>query len=103
MKEYQSVREKNYVLPRAVYYQCVWTVRDMERMEKTAGLDPGETAKRLECIRRALLEVPEEYRSGVLKSIAVRGTNAGDFAHENTWKRWRQRFIFRLAKNLGLY
>lgn len=103
MKEYQSVREKEYVLPRAVYYQCVWIVRDMERMEKTPVSELDLTRQRLECIRRAILEIPEEYRSGVLKSVIQRGAPIGDFAHENTWKRWKQRFIYRLAKNLGLY
>ena len=33
-REWQQRRLKEYVLPDAVYYQTVWAVRDLERMEK---------------------------------------------------------------------
>ena len=36
MKEYQYRIEGERCLPREVYYQCVWMIRDMERLEKIA-------------------------------------------------------------------
>lgn len=33
MREWQQTRFKKYVLPDAVYYQSLWAVRDLERME----------------------------------------------------------------------
>lgn len=33
-REWQQTRFKKYVLPDAVYYQSLWAVRDLERMEK---------------------------------------------------------------------
>ena len=33
-REWQQTRFKKYVLPDAVYYQSLWAVRDLERMEE---------------------------------------------------------------------
>lgn len=33
-REWQQKRYKQFVLPDAVYFQCVWAVRDLYRMEK---------------------------------------------------------------------
>lgn len=129
MKEYQLRRNPAVVLPSAVYYQCIWVVKDMERLERVAragfraemvgepehryGADEGnlacvllpeqeEAAFKLDCIHRALLLIPEEYREGILTNIQNRGSGYGDYAHENTWKKWKQRFIYALAVNLKL-
>ena len=55
----------------------------------------------LDCIGRALAKVPEEYRMGILSNI-VHKTEFGDFAHPNTWKKWKQIFIAELARELCL-
>jgi len=126
MKDYQIRTGSSGVLPGAVYHQCLWIVKDMDRLQEVAGAsfrgdmlaeddfitagaaalkrppEAEEAAFKLDCIHRALLEVPPEYREGVLRSIRVRGAGYEDFAHENTWKRWKQRFIYSLAENLNL-
>jgi hypothetical protein len=187
MKEYQRRKERGIVLPSAVYHQCIWVVKDMDRLQTIArcgfagemlaeemvsygevpreaaaygsdvveicgdkpraavtyvnivteseicGGTPVETAAysgatleiatcgntavemvpaispeqeeamfKLDCIHHALLLVPEEYREGILYSIRNRGSGYYDFAHENTWKKWKQRFIYALAVNLRL-
>ncbi len=33
MREWQQTRLLEYVMPHAVYYQTIWAVRDLERME----------------------------------------------------------------------
>lgn len=33
-REWQQTKQKEYVMPDTVYYQSLWAVRDLERMEK---------------------------------------------------------------------
>ena len=114
MKEYQ-IKLEGYRLPDAVYHQCIWTVRDIERArdlcieylaeDRGAEEAPGQVvsaAARLDAVACALCSVPGEYRQGVLESTMRRGGGFRDHAHETTWKRWKQRCIYRLAEELEL-
>ena len=117
--------EREMRLPKAVYYQCLWTVKDMERLKRleAAGSHTGgegdmiffvdeddvirsaaaleQAAWRLDCIRRALRRLPEEYRQYTVDNILY-NIPFNDMAHENTWRKWRQVFLRELAKNLML-
>ena len=55
----------------------------------------------LRCIRKALQSIPKEYRQSTIDCI-VFGVPYADTAHYNTWRKWRQIFIYELAKNLHL-
>lgn len=112
-------------VPKAVYYQCVWLIKDMDRLRQLEAIgsyierddefvffvDGGEVIRKaevlqqatwkLECIRNALNMVPEEYRQSTIDCITY-NVPFGDMAHENTWRKWRQIFIAELAKNLML-
>lgn len=112
-------------VPKAVYYQCFWMIRDIDRLRKleaVANYAPQndelvfyvddedvirnaevltQARHNLECIRKALLEIPEEYRQSTLDCISY-NVPYGDMAHENTWRKWRQVLIWELAKNLFL-
>ena len=112
-------------LPKAVYYQCIWIVKDIDRLRRleAAGhyghgkdefvffVDDEEVIRdtevllqaryKLECVREALAVVPPEYRQNTIDSI-VYSIPFDDMAHENTWRKWRQVFIRELAKNLML-
>jgi len=112
-------------VPKAVYYQCVWTVKDIDRLRRLEAISSytknndelvffvddeqvirnaevlTQAAWKLECIRKAIEEVPAEYRQGTLDCL-VYNLPFADVAHENTWRRWRQVFIRELAKNLLL-
>lgn len=114
-----------YKVPKAVYYQCVWVVKDLERLRRLEAvgkvspdddelvffMDDDDMVKdeavilaardRIRCIRKALEALPPEYRQTTLDSI-VYGAPFADTAHTNTWRRWRQIFISELAKNLLL-
>ena len=116
---------RTYRMPKAVYYQCMWTVKDIDRLKRLAmvadkgfrdneivffeadedAIDNREVLKqarfKLNCIKRAIREVPEEYRRGTIDSI-VYGVPFSALAHENTWRKWRKVFIRHLARELCL-
>lgn len=127
---YRDAPSGEIKLPKAVYYRCLWTVRDAERLETLASvLESGQDAYsggesvssctektdsvlvsdgaarhaafELECIARALAQIPEVYRNSLLDNIH-RKTPFPDFAHPNTWKRWKLVFLYELAKELCL-
>lgn len=123
----KTIEMKNR-LPREVYYQCIWIIKDMPRLEfLTTTLDCSRNAEdgeyllkadryegvlieevmeeaefKLECIQKAIEVVPEDYRDGILANI-VEMRAFGDEAHPNTWKRWKQMFIYDVARRLRLY
>lgn len=116
---------RTYRLPKAVYYQCIWIVKDLDRLKRLAlAADTGckenelvffevdeeaisdrevlrQAKFKLGCIRNALDEVPEEYRRGTIDSI-VYNLPFSEMAHENTWRKWRKVFIRNLASGLNL-
>ena len=84
----------------------------MERLEKVvenSSKEVGEDHRlddaivKLDCLKRALEEIPDYYRQGVVSSVKVRGGGFDEFAHTNTWKKWKMRFMYAFAANLGLY
>ena len=119
------MRKNEYSVPKAVYHQCIWLIKDMDRLRKLEAvskyaarddelvffMDDEEVIRdaevlekanwRLSCIRRALIKIPEEYRQSTLDCI-IYNVPYGDMAHENTWRKWRQVLIWELAKNLFL-
>ncbi len=107
MREYQLRSTACFVLPRPVYIQCIWMIRDIERMEELvlnsddSWNDPVSSAARekLEAIDAALALVPEEYRDGIILNITDK-LPFGSGAHDNTWKKWKQRFVYELAVNM---
>lgn len=112
-------------VPKAVYYQCIWIIKDIDRLRRLEAasklegqdgepvffVDEDEMIRdadvlnmavwKLACIRAALDELPHEYRQHTLDNI-VYNIPLSDLAHENTWRRWRSTFIKALAKNLKL-
>lgn len=110
------------VIPREVYYRCIWLIRDMPRLEQLvlmrqngADGDYPETAdisedaiivpetvidraaEDLETIKDTLNEIPEVYRQGIINNIISKDPFS-DFAHPNTWKKWKTEFIHELAR-----
>ena len=119
------MRKNEYSVPKAVYYQCIWLLKDIDRLRKLEAVsnyagrgdelvffaddedvirdtEVLRTAKHnLNCIRKALLKIPEEYRQGTIDSISY-NVPYSDMAHENTWRKWKQVLVWELAKNLCL-
>lgn len=110
-------------IPRDVYYRCIWLVRDSKRLQELLRLEYTASADEehydnldaviidemvirragteLRCIRRALNAVPEIYRKEIIANI-MNKTPFSDLAHPNTWKKWKQTFIYELAHELHL-
>lgn len=118
---------RNTRIPRAVYFQCIWVLKDIDRLRRLEAADDHREmfaedeyiffesdedvvknadvfthAKwKLGCVRRAIEKVPEEYRQTTIDSI-VYNLPFSDMAHENTWRKYRRIFIRELAQNLLL-
>lgn len=119
---------KDYKLPRAVYYQALYAVRDYDRLHAEyndimhasaspadgmpRGSNPGrpveDKAIRLEhihgklvAIDRALDSIPPEYRRGVMDNVRYQSPYPY-IACYRTWSTYRRRFLFCVAKYLRL-
>lgn len=126
MRHYQQKKNNEYQLPHDLYMRMLYLVRDYERMKNEAndivnsfpmpsGLpsgnsnsDPtGDKAIRLVAINRdcdavdnALEQIPKEYRKGIIEHMLYKAPYPID-AGEATYKRWRCRLIYYVAKNLS--
>lgn len=118
---------KSIKLPKPVYYQALYAVRDYDRLRAEYdeilhasppppdGLPHGSSGQpvmdkalrlnaistKLTAIARALSGIPPEYRRGVLDNVRY-GAPYPYTAGYATWSRWRRRFLFLVAKNLRL-
>ncbi len=114
-------------ITRPVYNQCVWILKDYERLKKIAefrylncdfeyddlvfyadekeGLISDnvmrEASFKVYCIEKALSDIPEEYRKGILNNV-INDEEFPDVACFNTWKKRKQEFMHNVAKYLYL-
>ena len=130
-REWQQTRYKEYIMPDAVYYQSVWAVRDLERMEsRLAELEQEEISggKSIvsDRISNFILYRPTEEKAverAVLRE-RIRGIhaaldvvpeeyrsfilsnlilkNTGKSFPNKLWRYWKQRFLYMVAKNLSM-
>lgn len=127
MRDYQRKRGK-YTLPREVYLQTLWQIRDYYRlcqkyaetvtespapsdgMPRAKGITSDPTyqkAVKLERIGRVILAietsldiVPEEYRAGVWASV-ISNKPYPINADRTTYGRWKSRFVYTVAEKLN--
>ena len=129
MRDYQRATGGKYILPRAVYNQTIWIIRDYTRMTQEAAaimtaspappdgqprgtVSTDDTASRavkralyldrIRSIDRAFETIPPEYRRGVWASIQTGDPYPQDAARE-TYSRMKSKFILQAALNLHLY
>lgn len=126
MRDYQRQKNNQYYLPPTLYRRVLAVVRDYDRQRNEideilystpihdsvssgAPSKPTEsTAIRIlryqadvDAVENALEAIPAEYQSGVMDNIRY-GYKFPPVAHYNTWLKWKQRFIYAVAKNLDL-
>lgn len=126
MRNYQRKKNNPYQLPHTLYMRMLYLVRDYPRLMEerrdilygsSPSLDgmprgtdistPTESraialaAVEQECsaVEQALREIPEEYRAAVLDNI-TKNAPFPYIAGESTWRRWRARFLYYVARNL---
>ena len=128
MRDYQPHKNNPYWLERTVYNRVLAVVRDYDRMvrdyteiiHETAAGDgqpgsntPGDPVARkaermdrlwedIRAVEIALIQIPPEYRDGVLRNIRYGGWPKDVPAHRNTWSKWRRRLLFLVAEKLYL-
>lgn len=123
-RDYQPKKKNQYIMPTNVYKQTLWLIRDYDRMkEEYAAMDLGSelldgqprgsgtsdpTARdtirliglrdKIEAIEKAIALIPKEYRKGVW-SLVINERYLPD-ADKSTYRRWRQRFVYKVAENM---
>ena len=127
MQHYRLNGQANNAIPRAVFFQCTWLMKDYDRLRDLAMKAPEaespegaivfyaidsrrltpesvitEARNRVKAVDRAMLELPEEYREAVFEYFAHE-KRLPDEASKNTWFKWKQTFINALARELNLY
>lgn len=129
MREYLVKEGNPHHLPKAVYYQALYAVRDYDRLRaeyrdvlaqslgsggdgQPRGGAPGrptqrkaeklaEISEKIDAIDRALAEIPPEYRKAVFENVKDQKPYPY-IASPPTWSRWRRKFLYEVAKNLRL-
>ena len=124
MRNYQCKKNNPYMLPHNLYMRMLYLVRDYERIRseredilsaspvpdgiphsgngnptEQKAIKMAELDSTCSAVEKALDIVPYEYRKAVWNNICYKSPypiNAG----EATYKRWRCRFIYEVAKNL---
>ncbi len=124
MREYQKQKNNPYKLPHNLYMRMLYLVRDYDRIKseredilnaspaldgtphsgignptESKGIKLAGLKDYCKAIDEALNFLPAEYRRGVWNNICYQYPYPVD-ASESTYKRWRCRFIYQLAKNL---
>ena len=126
--DYQRKKNNKYYLPKTLYRGVISVIKDYERMSSEAddilfgtpnkdivsfGGIPGKPTEQaairlaqytneLEAIEKALEQIPEEYRKAVFRNVAFGERFPAECTSYKTWLRWRKRFIYYCAQNLGL-
>lgn len=123
MRDYQRTKNNKYYLPKAVYHQTIWFIRDYQRMmerldelllesaspsdgmpRSTLTSDPtlsqvikrDELVKKTQTIEKAIAKIPEEYRKGVWNNIMFYMAFPLD-ADRTTYARYKSKFINQVA------
>lgn len=128
MRDYQRRKQTKYILPRTVYHQTIWRIRDYYRLKELAEElieeRAGEETERvqnnaigdkvastaikrerfLEDIRSidsALEEIPKEYQCGVWNNVLFGQPYPID-AGRATYGRYKSKFIYIAAEKLRI-
>lgn len=126
--DYQRTKNNKYILPREVYNETLWAIRDYPRMKKEVetimvqsppppdglprGTNTGDETyikamqrekyiTKMHAIDKALNTIPQEYRKGVWGNL-VHGKPYPRDAAVRTYGRNKAAFIYRVAENLNL-
>lgn len=128
MRDYQRQKNNKYILPRALYHQTLWQIRDYYRLQEKAknilyespappdgmpkGGDIGDEVSTksirrelvtdtIRVIEECLKQIPEEYRAGIWNNIQFDAAFPSD-AHRSTYGRYKSMYVYTVAHDLFL-
>lgn len=128
MKDYQRQKGNRYILPRTLYHQTIWQIRDYYRLKEEAdaileesppppdgqphGTNIGDQVASKAIRRETMLAtvrvierekqlIPGEYRDGVWNNILF-GTAYPNDADRSTYGRYKSKFVYSVARGLYL-
>jgi len=129
MRNYQRKKKNPYLLPHNAYMQTLYLIRDYERLKEEYSRLLSDTplpmdgqpkgkggigrpvenkaimlsslSTKTDAVERAILAVPECYRKGVWENVMY-GWRYPIGADVRTWQTYKQRFIYGVAKGLGI-
>lgn len=119
--------QKQFYLEKEVYYQALWMLRQYPALKaeyadlvqsspsldgQPRSTDPGDptgeaaaraavVSAKIRIIETALAKIPGEYRAGLLLNIVDREPYPA-IANRSTWKAWRRRLIYFVARGAGM-
>lgn len=127
MRNYQRKKNNPYKLPHNLYMRMLYLVRDYERIKsersdilynspaldgqphsglgnptETKGIKLAMLDTECSAVEKALSNIPQEYRKGIMDNICYGSPYPID-ADPETYGRWRRRFLYHIAKNIGLF
>lgn len=126
MRDYQPQKNNPWHLPKHLYKQTLCLIRDYNRLKEdyeeaileshtaeggVGGGAPGDPTgalalrienmhDRLKAVEKAKKEIPEEYQAGVWQNI-IYDARYPDDADRRTYGRWKARFVYHVARNMG--
>lgn len=128
MRDYQRQKNNRYILPRALYHQTLWQIRDYYRLKEKAdailtespapadgmprGTDISDqvadraikretTTATIKIIEEERDRIPEEYRIAIWNNVMF-GNPFPQLADRSTYGRHKSAFVYNVARRLFL-
>lgn len=99
MREYQRKKNNPWRLPQNLYMRVLYTIRDYNRIKAEQNTEAH--LSEISAIETALLDIPEFFRESILNNILY-DSYFPLGADERTYRRYKQRYIYSVAKYLNL-
>lgn len=127
MRNYQCKKKNPYLLPHNVYMQALYLIRDYDRLKgeynrllytsapphdgqptgkggigrpvEVKAIMLSEIDSKMRIIENAINQIPKYYRSGVWNNV-VHGVRYPADADMRTYRTYKQRFIYNVAKGM---
>ena len=131
-REWQQTKMHNYVMPNAVYYQTLWVVRDLDRMESrlnelssdndevSTGIVKEKSSKykhKRSKVEDSAMEkaILDERVTGIRNALQLVPEKYRSCIMDNivlqepvynqpdkSWRAWKQKFLYNVAVNLSM-
>lgn len=116
MRDYQHKKNNPYLLPKNLYGEVKYLIKDYERLkeeykelsvvceEQRNWAKLCTAAAKISAVETALLRIPPEYRSGLMNNFENEGKKEGYYpinADYRTYQKCKQKLIYFVAENMN--